>query len=287
MKEEFIKNAPLFAELSAAEQRTLGKRMRLEKYSPNEAIFVTGGESDALYLIREGWVKLSSTEDGPAVANLGPGSLIGESDFFTGQLRTTTARASGALTVWSLTNDDLNNIIAEQPQLGLNLGLAFGKGIVQYLPVLREQLATLPLLKELSDRERALIARQLAPQRYRSNDAIYRSGDQPTGLYLIQEGTVRLIGDTDNDYAEIMNGEVFGEMAVIANKPHANTAQAAGEVVLWQLSPVDFQQLAESYPSIKTNLSRNLRATLSLADQEYAISVLKQIGLFEDVSDEA
>ena len=283
LKESFIKSSPLFAELSEAEQRAIGKRMRLENYQPNEALFVQGGESDALYLIKEGWVKITATDGGPSVANLGPGSLIGEADFFLGRPRTTTARPSGTLTVWSLTNEDLSTIISERPETGLNLGLAFGNGIVQYQDILTQQLTEVPLLKDLSQRERILIAERLSPQRYNSNEAIYRSGDLPTGLYFIEKGTVRLMGDSDEDYAEVMRGDVFGEMSVISAKPHSNTAQAAIETIVWQLSPADFTSLTDNYPSIKSSLSRNLRASLSQADQAYAITVLKQISLFADL----
>ena len=64
------------------EQRAISKRMRLEGYSPNDAVFVKDGESEALYLIKEGWIKLSDGDGSPLIASLGPGSLLGEADFF-------------------------------------------------------------------------------------------------------------------------------------------------------------------------------------------------------------
>ena len=94
MKEDLIKNAPLFAEFTDAERRAVGERLRLETYRADELIFAKGDGSDALYLIKEGWVKL--TEDGgrTAIATLGPGSLLGETDFLMGHGRGMTARAT-------------------------------------------------------------------------------------------------------------------------------------------------------------------------------------------------
>ena len=287
MKEEFLKNSPLFAELSEDEQRAIGKRMRLETYNPGEALFVKDGESDTLYLIKEGWVKLSADDQAAIIANLGPGSLLGEADFFLGRPHTLTAHASGQVTVWAIDHNALTEIIAERPDLGVNLGLAFGSGIVQFQPYLVSQLADNPLLKNLSERERGLIARHLSPQRFGLNDTIYRSGDPPAGIFFIGRGIVRVLGDSEDDYSELDDGEAFGEMAVISGKPHSNTAQAATEAVLWQLSPADFNKLAESYPSIKTTLSRNLRASLSEADKSHALSILKRIHLFADLPREA
>ena len=199
MKENSIKNTPLFAELTDQEQRAIGKRMRLENYKPGETLFVTGGESDTLYLIKEGWVKLSAGDNAPVVANLGPDSLVGDTDFFTGRSHSMTARCSGSVSVWALSNSDLSDIIAEHPDVGLNLGLAFGSGIVQYQARVTAQLANIPLLKELSDRERAVLAQYLSPQRYFINDAVYRSGDQPTGIFFVEKGTIRLLGETRKD----------------------------------------------------------------------------------------
>ncbi|MCL4300902.1 MAG: cyclic nucleotide-binding domain-containing protein [Anaerolineae bacterium] len=287
MNENFIKNTPLFAELTEEEQRALSKRMRLEDYQPNESIFIKDGDSNALYLIDEGWVKLSANDKGPVVANLGPGSLLGETDFFLGRPYALTARATGNVVVWALDNNALDNLIAERPEIGLHLGLAFGTGIVQYQKRLTTQLGNIHLLENLSERERGLLARHLSPKRYFAGEAIYRSGDQPTGIFFIEQGTVRLIGETDADYTELAEDEAFGEMAVLSNKPHSNTAQAATEVILWQLTPPDFASLTGTNPSIKSNLSRNLRSSLTAADQAYALTILKRIPLFKDLPKEA
>jgi CRP-like cAMP-binding protein len=244
-------------------------------------IFFKDGESDALYLIKEGWIKLTNDAEGPVVASLGSGSLLGEADFFLGRPYTMTARASSDVAVWSLDQEAMTSLIGERPDMGLHLGLAFGKGITQFQQHLAEHLAQIPFLQELSSRERGLVAQYLSPQRYFSDEAIYRSGDPPAGLYFIEQGAVRLIGDDDDDFTELSAGEAFGEMAVVSGKPHSNSAQAASsEVILWQLSPTDFSTLTNTFPSIKTNLIRNLRARLSSADQIYALAILKRISIF-------
>ncbi|MCG3208233.1 MAG: hypothetical protein FOGNACKC_01835 [Anaerolineae bacterium] len=283
MKEQFIKNTPLFGELTDDEQRAIGKRMRLEQYSAGETLFLKNTESDALYLVNEGWIKLSSDDGSPVVASLGPGSLLGETDFFSGRPYVMTARTTSEVKVWALSQADMAGLIDERPELGIFLGLAFGRGIVQYQKLLAERLGGIPLLQDLSPRERSLVAQHLSPQRYASGQSIYRSGDPATGLYFIESGRIHLLGDTDEDYTELKAGEAFGEMAVISNTPHSNTAQTASDTILWQLSPTDFAELARTNPSIKTNLSRNLRARLSASDQSYAVAVLSRISLFADL----
>jgi CRP-like cAMP-binding protein len=290
VKEEFIKNAPLFAEFTDTERRAVGRRMRLETYQADELIFGQGTESDALYLVEEGWVKLTDDGGRTPIATLGPGSLLGETDFFVGRERTMTARANSPLSLWVLDENAVLDLIEEHNQIGLKLGLALGIGIAQYQRHLMQHLGHISFMQDLDEEERRAVAKRLAPQRYATREAIFRSGDAASGLYLIETGSVRLIGDGDDDYTELGPGSTFGEMAVLSNKPHPNTAQAATEVIAWQLSPSDFARLAEAYPRIRALLSRNLRSRLSAADLVQAAGMLQRVPIFanlpRDVLDE-
>lgn len=283
MKEKLIKNTPIFGELTEGEQRAIAERMRLESYT-DEDIFAKGRPSSGLYLVKEGWVKLF--DNGSVVASLGVGSLLGEIDFFLGRPYNLTAKASGKASVWVLDQSTLAELLEDDPELGLRLGLSFGRGIVQFQPYLAQQLTGVRFLRELSARELSLVAQHLSPRRIAANETIYRSGDQPTGLYLLERGAVRLLGDHDDDYTELTSGDAFGEMAAISGKPHHDTAQAATDSIVWQLSPADLAALTGTSPSIKSNLSRNLRARLSGSDQSYAVAVLRRIPLFSELSGE-
>jgi CRP-like cAMP-binding protein len=285
VKEDFIANVPLFANFSEVERRAISKRMRLETYQQGELVFAKGAESDALYLIKEGWVKLSDNGGRAAIATQGPGSLVGETDFFLGRERSMTARANSALTVWVLDENAIIDIIEEHSEVGLKLGLAFGGNIAQYQRYLMDRLSHIAFMQDLPEDERQAVAELLVPQRYESGEAIFRSGDVASGLYFIESGTVRLIGDGD-DFSELGRGDTFGELAVLSGKPHPNSAQATAETIVWQLSPADFARLTESHSNIRSILSRNLRARLSAADVVQAVGMLRRMPLFAEVSRE-
>jgi CRP-like cAMP-binding protein len=285
VKEDFIENVPLFANFTEVERRAISKRMRLETYQQGELVFAKGAESDALYLIKEGWVKLSDNGGRAAIATQGPGSLVGETDFFLGRERSMTARANSALTVWVLDENAIIDIIEEHSEVGLKLGLAFGGSIAQYQRYLMDRLSHIAFMHDLPEDERQAVAELLVPQRYESGEAIFRSGDVASGLYFIESGTVRLIGDGD-DFSELGRGDTFGELAVLSGKPHPNSAQATAETIVWQLSPADFARLAESQPNIRSILSRNLRARLSAADMVQAVGMLRRMPLFAEVARE-
>ena len=285
VKEEFIRNAPLFADFTEIEQRAVGKRMRLETYQAGELVFAKGAESDALYLIKSGWVKLSDDSGHTAIATLGPGSLLGETDFFMARERGMTARATSPLSVWVLDENAVLDIIEEHNEVGLKLGLAMGAGIAQYQQYLMDHLGHISFMRDLDEVERQVVASRLVPERFAPSEAIFRSGDAASGIYFIESGSIRLIGD--DDFTELGPGDTFGEMAVMSGKPHANTAQAAVDSTVWQLTPSDFARLAETYPSIRATLSRNLRSRLSAADVVQAVGMLQRMPIFANLSREA
>jgi CRP-like cAMP-binding protein len=259
-----IKNTPLFAELSEEEHYIIALCMQLQNCKAGDTLFVKDDPSSVLYLVQQGWVKLYADNTDAVVSTLGPGSLLGETDFLLGRPRTATARASSDVSVWVLNNSALLRILAAQPQIGLGLGLAFGTNIAQFQNHLANSLAKIPLLQNLTDDERRVIARHLSPHRYMPRETIYHSGDLPTGLFFIERGQVWLLGD-DHNYIERGPEQIFGERAVISGNPHAYTAQASTEVILWQLSPADYAILADNHPSIKSALNQNLHASLTEA----------------------
>jgi len=264
LAESLITNAPLFTELTAEEQQAIGQWMQLEKYAPDQIIFARGDESCKLYLVQQGWVKLSNGSGNGATTSLSAGQLVGEPDFFLRRPYTVTARAGGQLVVWSLSSLALTEIIGERPEIGIKLGLLLGIGISQFWVYLARRLATVPFFQNLSEYDRLALAKYLAPHRFSPRETIYRSDDPPTGIFLIEQGKIWLLSDTD-EQIDLLPGDLFGEKAVIAGKPHANTAQAATDVILWQLSPADFTRLASAHASIKTCFDQNLSARLTEA----------------------
>jgi CRP-like cAMP-binding protein len=285
LKADLIKNVPLFADLTADEHQALADCMRLESYQAGEQVFVEGARSDAFFLVQEGWVKLSQEGGRLAIATLGPGSLLGETDFFLGQTRGTSAQASTPLSLWVFNEEDFREVFREHGEIGLKLGLSLGSGIVQYRQFLLERVGHISFLRDLDEERRQAVADQLTPQRYRTNEAIFRSGDSASGLYLIESGSVRLIGD-EGEYGELGPGATLGELAVLAGKPHPDTAQAVSQTIIWHLSPTDFTRLADTYPQLRAALGRRLRSSLSAADRVQAVEVLKRMPLFADLDRE-
>jgi CRP-like cAMP-binding protein len=279
LDENLIRDVPLFADLTPEEQRALAECARLTSLAADQVVYTRGDASDAFYLIRTGWVKLAEAADRPAVATLGPGSLLGEVDFFSGSPRGLGAAASTALTLWAFDQAAIQGLIDHNRAIGLKISLALGAGIVQYRRHLLERLGSLAFLRALDDEKRRLVMERLTPVSLQSNDVLYRSGDAPGGLYFIESGALRLIDDDGNSRV-VHAGEALGEMAALSGRPHPETAQATHAAVVWRLSMADFNRLAEGHPQLRSALGRNLRAGLSAADRVQAVEMLKRLPLF-------
>lgn len=290
MKLRYVKNAVLFADLSEEEQKKVSERMRLVRYREGQTIFEKGDTSDVLYLVKSGWVKIITAES-TVLASMGPGSLLGEADMFMGRPRSTGALAATNVSLWALSDQDLEKLIAEEPKIGVKLSLAFGSRIVQLNYYLVEKsLRGITAFADLSEEESLAIATRLTVEEHRRGDVIYRSEESAEALYIIESGRVKLIPATSGEevsFVELDVGAIFGEMGLLTARPHAESARTITEVTLWALSRKDFWELTGEYPAIRVALSSRLRAHLSPDDQALAVEHLKGVPLFADLPRDA
>ncbi len=258
---------PLFADLSGAEQQLVFGQMSLEQFDRGATLFASDEESTAMYLLKDGRVNLLATDHAEVADTCYPGDLLGQTELLLKLPRSQTARAADKVAAWVLDEPHLTSLVTSYPNIGLQLGLALGRGIAQFHTCLANQISKTALLAGLSDVQRRILAQYLTPYRCMPQEIIYRAGDPPTGIFVVDRGTVLLINETDQESTELATGDTFGEQAVIYGVPHAFSAQAMTEVILWLLSPADFAALAGVSPSITATLSHNLFTSLAEALQ--------------------
>ncbi len=287
MKLRYVGNAPFFSALSEEEQECVSQRMHLERRNSGETLFRKGDLCTALYLIKSGWVRLT-VNGGTTIASQGPGSLVGETDLFLDQHHTIGATLATDAELWVLSRQDLIDLIAANPSIGLKLTLAFGARLAlfdQYL--IERRLKPLPFLAGLRDEALAAIARRLVPLEKKQGEFIVESGQSPEALFIIESGRVHLHGSEEGgDFAELTEGETFGEMALLTGKPHVRSAQAASDVVLWALPVTEFGPLTEEYPEVRLALSKSIHGPLLSQDMSRAVERLTAMPLFAGLSEE-
>ncbi|MGD8397768.1 MAG: cyclic nucleotide-binding domain-containing protein, partial [Anaerolineae bacterium] len=287
MKLQYVGDAPFFSALSEEEQARVSQRMHLEHRRSGEILFRKGDPSNALYLIKSGWVRLLAN-GGTVLASQGPGSLVGETDVFLDQSRSIGASAATDVEVWAFSRDDLVGMITDDPRIGLKLSLAFGQRLAlldQY--IIEQRLEPLPFFSKLDEESLRAVARRLVPAERDEGTFIVESGQPSEALFIVEEGELYLHSSEEGgDFSELSAGESFGELAVLTGKPHSRSVQAASNTILWLLSASDFDELTEEHPQIRLALSQSIRESLLPEDQARAVERLSSMPLFEDLSEE-
>jgi len=276
-----MESAPFFSSLPPPDQERISQRMHLERRSTGETLFRKGDDGDALYLIQSGRIRLLA-DGGILIASQGPGNLVGETDVFLGRPRTIGASVASDAELWVLTRHDLLDLIAENPQTGIDLSVAFGSRLAvldQYL--VERRLRAIPSLAGLKDSVLVALARRLAPIAKRRGEMVVESGQAAQGLFLIESGRVQVHGSGQGaGFSERGAGETFGEMALLTGKPYGDSVQAATDTVLWALPAADFEALAAEYPELRLALSAGIREPLTAQDRGRAAERLAGMPLF-------
>jgi CRP-like cAMP-binding protein len=287
-----IDQVPLFLRLSDEERELVSSRLRHLEFNNNDIIFGANKPAEMFAAIVQGWVKLESEspQGRVALANLGAGNVIGEVDLLLNRPYSTTARAATATSIQALFRQDLQDLILECPTIGLKFSYSLGARVAyldEYL--VTQRLSTLPLLSGLAEDEMRAMARKLQFRSYQRGDVIFQAGDSGEAVYLIEDGTARLITDSreGESFDDLAEGEILGQTTLITGKPYLATARAVSDLSVWVLTRADYQELIHDFPAIKIAFSKALAEGLSTDDQAKAVDQLRALGLFADVDEGA
>jgi len=93
---------------------------------------------------------------------------------------------------------------------------------------------------------------------YPKDTMIFSEGQPGNELYIIQKGQVRIskiVDDKEVMLAILKPGDIFGEMALIENKPRTASADAYEDAVLLAVNRANFQRMVATQPQIIARLT--------------------------------
>lgn len=138
-------------------------------------------------------------------------------------------------------------------------------------------LSDIPVFKGLTTRELAIIERVLHRRHYNADEVIFSQGSMGAGMYIILEGSVKVVTEPDgNVLAELEEGEFFGEVALLDEGPRSATAVAKNPCTVMGFFQGDLFGLAERNPKLGTKILLKLsrmvgRRLISCNDQLRAL----------------
>ncbi len=286
MNNDLIRNVPLFADLAEADLAQIAGSMREESRAKGTTIHSAGEPCEDMLIVQSGFVRLLG-ENGVSLATLGPGSLLGEAEFLRGLDHTVSAVAVGDLTLWSLRDEALRELVKQRPRIGITLSRNFGEHVVQMEDYLVGRLAGTNLLGDLPRNVLRALARGLQPHAVAGGSLLYRTGELPVGLLMVEEGTLEIRPDQAGiEIQRLQAGAVFGVLPLLTNKTYTESAYAGGQSLVWILPAAQFHAIGSHFPALRRVLGRRVRSRLSQSDQTQAVIRLAQTSIFSQMSPE-
>ena len=117
-------------------------------------------------------------------------------------------------------------------------------------------------LSGLNEEDLAAIRQAAKARVYADGSPICRQGMPGDGVFLIEQGTVRIcfepVAEDLHELYRLGPGELFGEMAVLDNLPRSATVLAEGEVRAMFIPRVELMRLFEEHPRIAVGVLRQI-----------------------------
>lgn len=122
-------------------------------------------------------------------------------------------------------------------------------------------LARVPLFQGISYESMNRLAAVTGEQDYSEGQFIVRQGQIGTGLYIVVDGSVKVLRGSD-ELATLGPGEFFGELSVIDQEPRNASVQAATQTRCLALASWELLQLLQSDQTLALNMIRGLVARI-------------------------
>ena len=122
--------------------------------------------------------------------------------------------------------------------------------------------------------------RGIAQERtFAAGQEVFKEGDSGDGLYMVREGLVEISGLVEHGerlvFGQVGPGDVFGEMAVIEDKPRSACAVAKSETAVYFLPRAEMLALIERSPALALVLLREISQRLREFNRQYLREVLR------------
>ena len=139
---------------------------------------------------------------------------------------------------------------------------------------LREELEVikeLPLFSRVDPARLKLLAFASDRLSFADGAFLFRSGDQCDGAYVILEGEVEILtGEADALLTRLGPSELFGEIAMICNKPRTASVRALGTVTVLRIPTDVFMPMLTEFPEFAIEVAVELARRLEWTIQQLA-----------------
>jgi small-conductance mechanosensitive channel/CRP-like cAMP-binding protein len=152
---------------------------------------------------------------------------------------------------------------------------------------LERALRTVDLFRPLSDAELRKVMARTRPLHYAAGERVIEEGTPGDSFFIIDQGQVlvsKRMGGAPREIARLMEGQFFGEMALLTGERRSATIEAATDVDLFMIDKAAFQDILAANPTIAVDISTLLserREALTHAQDDLTAPVMAPSGARE------
>jgi CRP-like cAMP-binding protein len=137
-------------------------------------------------------------------------------------------------------------------------------------------LQRLSLFATLQQKELRVIHGLLHERHYLRGEILFDTGDEGQALYIVLRGRILICKQGEPDtgrIAEVAEGGMFGELALLDGAPRSAQARAAEDSLLGALSRADFNGLVETHAVIASKIALQLAREMGQKLREHFIAM--------------
>jgi len=120
----------------------------------------------------------------------------------------------------------------------------------------------MPLFAGLNETELNHLATDFRPRFFRQGETIFHEGDPGQALYVVARGRIRIYiqNEEGQETSVILYGPaaLFGELAVIDERPRSANASAMEDTILYTLDRAHFREHLKQLPQLALNFMQTL-----------------------------
>lgn len=257
----WLARSGLFEALGAEALDGLAADLRSVVLESDEVLFRQGDESEALYVVRRGRLRVAVEREGEAdlvVGEVEPGEPVGEMQAVTGGRRTATVRAVVPTELVEVPREAIRRLEASVPELVERLAGTIRRRLrsnqlTQLLPRLLGPVGQ-DLVEEVrAEGEWVYLGR---------GERLFRQGDPGDHLYLVVSGRLAAVAEDGVSeprvLGEIPAGEPIGEMALFTGEARSASVYALRNSELVKFSKATFEHVVERHPRVMAEITRLL-----------------------------
>jgi len=237
-----LSNTPLFAGMPMETLEALITELQLVSLAVGEVVFREGDPGDALFIISEGEIALSS--EGPPrveMSRIGPGAFFGEVSLVTEGPRTATAAAIAPSELIKIDRRAMSSVIGEHPDV-LRVVLRFVRDrLVDRL------IRTSPLFRPFDEDERRALADRFRFLEIERGSSILTAGQRADGLYIVLAGRFEV--QRDGGIA-LGPGDLIGETSLLTGEKVSSPVAASTKSLALCLPAAEFRELIMTHPHV-------------------------------------